>query len=149
MNSSCFNLNKIVVFPAPSNPRVTTRISIFGPICTRLSWKKQHTESYGFFLSFLMGKMLMFSLYVKWLSGWTPEVQGTVTIQSAPAIIQTTVSSEFCSELATSAWLTMSFRKTSISCLFIFQVLSSWGSEPRISCSQQLAFSDLRNLLDK
>lgn len=102
-----------------------------------------------FFLSFLMGKMLMFSLYVKWLSGWTPEVQGTVTIQSAPAIIQTTVSSEFCSELATSAWLTMSFRKISISCLFIFQVLSSWGSEPRISCSQQLAFSDLRNLLDK
>jgi len=40
MNSFCFSLNKIEVFPAPSKPNVTTRISIFGPICTRLSFVK-------------------------------------------------------------------------------------------------------------
>lgn len=40
MNSSCFSLKRMVVFPAPSSPRVTTRISIFGPMWTRLSWKQ-------------------------------------------------------------------------------------------------------------
>lgn len=38
MNSSCLSLKRMVVFPAPSSPSVTTRISIFGPMCTRLSW---------------------------------------------------------------------------------------------------------------
>ena len=42
MNSSCFSLKRMVVFPAPSRPRVTTRISIFGPMWTRLSWTKQN-----------------------------------------------------------------------------------------------------------
>ncbi len=40
INSSCFSLKRIVVLPAPSNPKVTTRISIFGPMWTRLSWVK-------------------------------------------------------------------------------------------------------------
>lgn len=40
INSSCFSLKRIVVLPAPSKPKVTTRISIFGPMCTRLSWRK-------------------------------------------------------------------------------------------------------------
>lgn len=37
MNSSCLSLKRMVVFPAPSSPSVTTRISIFGPMWTRLS----------------------------------------------------------------------------------------------------------------
>lgn len=32
MNSSCLSLKRMVVFPAPSSPSVTTRISIFGPM---------------------------------------------------------------------------------------------------------------------
>ena len=36
-NSSCFNLNKMEVFPALSKPNATTLISIFGPMCTLLS----------------------------------------------------------------------------------------------------------------
>ena len=40
MNSSCFSLKRMVVFPAPSSPRVTTRISILGPMWTRLSWNE-------------------------------------------------------------------------------------------------------------
>ena len=39
-NSSCFILNKIEVFPAPSSPSTTSRISIFGPIWTLLSFVK-------------------------------------------------------------------------------------------------------------
>ena len=38
MNSSCLSLKRMVVLPAPSSPRVTTRISILGPMWTRLSW---------------------------------------------------------------------------------------------------------------
>ena len=44
-NSFCFSLNNILVFPAPSNPRVITLISIFGPMCTRLSFKVNKNES--------------------------------------------------------------------------------------------------------
>ena len=40
-NSSCLSLNSRLVLPAPSRPSVTTRISIFGPMCTRLSWNMQ------------------------------------------------------------------------------------------------------------
>ena len=39
-NSSCFILNKIEVFPAPSRPSTTSLISILGPICTLLSLVK-------------------------------------------------------------------------------------------------------------
>ena len=39
-NSSCFILNKIEVFPAPSSPSTTSLISILGPICTLLSFVK-------------------------------------------------------------------------------------------------------------
>lgn len=39
-NSSCFILNKIEVFPAPSSPKATTLISILGPMCTLLSFVK-------------------------------------------------------------------------------------------------------------
>ena len=39
INSFCFSLNRMLVLPESSSPSVTTRISIFGPIWTRLSWK--------------------------------------------------------------------------------------------------------------
>ena len=44
MNSFCFKRKRMLVLPAFSRPSVTTLISIFGPMCTRLSWKQQsHT----------------------------------------------------------------------------------------------------------
>ena len=48
-NSFCFNLKSILVFPAPSSPSVMTRISILGPICTRLSFLEviRNVSSYG------------------------------------------------------------------------------------------------------
>lgn len=39
-NSFCFNLKRIDVLPPLSKPKATTLISIFGPMCTRLSLVK-------------------------------------------------------------------------------------------------------------